>query len=143
MPWATHYLSNAGTALIDTCIAMGKKRVEQGNLRRDLFYYLVSTPQQLILTGRTCSRVTTYKNNEDGHDPVSPPLSDVVAEAVLVIGAGADSTSLTLANILYFLMRHPKVHKRLREEVDTFYPRGENALASTYHPEMSFLDAVM
>ncbi|THH32439.1 hypothetical protein EUX98_g1780 [Antrodiella citrinella] len=83
------------------------------------------------------------QNNEDGHDSVSTPLYDVVAEASLVIAAGSDTTSLALSNILYLLMRYPQAYKRLQEEVDKFYPHGENALDSAFHPEMMFLEAVI
>ncbi|THH32412.1 hypothetical protein EUX98_g1776 [Antrodiella citrinella] len=122
IPWSPRYLPSGGKAFVDAAIAMGSRRIEKGNSRKDLFYYL---------------------NNEDGYEAVSPPFHDVVAEAALVIGAGSDTTSLALTNMMYLLMRHPQAYKRLQEEVDRFYPRGENALDSAFHPEMVFLEAVI
>lgn len=61
----------------------------------------------------------------------------------LVIVAGSDTTSGTLSNVVYSIVRHPDVYKQLQDEVDNFYPAGENALDSTFHSKMTYLEAVM
>lgn len=40
-------------------------------------------------------------------------------------------------------MRHTEVYQKLQEEVDKYYPQGENALDCKFHPDMRYLDAVM
>ncbi|THH32435.1 hypothetical protein EUX98_g1784 [Antrodiella citrinella] len=122
MPWLTRYISDGADPLRAAAAVMGMQRVQKAISRRDLFYYL---------------------NNDDGAEAVSPPLSVVIAEAALVIIAGSDTTSGTLCNILYSLVRHPDVYKELQEEVDKFYPLGENALDSAFHSKMTFLEAVI
>ncbi|THH32413.1 hypothetical protein EUX98_g1775 [Antrodiella citrinella] len=121
-PWLTRYVASGVSKLRASAAVQARKRLTKEDPRRDLFYYL---------------------NNDDGADPVSPPISTVTAEAMLVTLAGSDTTSGTLSSILYLLMRHPHIYKRLQAEVDTFYPRGENALGTMFHVEMSFLDAVI
>jgi len=122
IPWCTRYISGGVDKSVATGAAQGTERMKRRNLRKDLFYYL---------------------NNDNGAEPVSPPLSTVIAEAILVTVAGLDTTSVTLCNILYLLMRHPDAYQRLQKEVDKFYPSGENALDCKFHPEMIFLGAMI
>lgn len=48
-----------------------------------------------------------------------------------------------LANIVYLLLRHPRVHARLRREIDAFYLREEDAADPKHYAEIPYLDAVM
>ena len=57
--------------------------------------------------------------------------------------AGSDTTSSTLCSIVNLLLRYPEAYIKLREEIDQFYPFGENALDCRYHPQMYYLEAVM
>ena len=66
-----------------------------------------------------------------------------MSDGILVIGAGSDTTSSVLSNAFYFLMSNPDAYKRLQEEVDKFYPVGEDSLDPKYYPEMSYMEAVM
>ena len=82
------------------------------------------------------------QSNEDiGEAPPNPII--LANEGFLVILAGADTTSIVLSNAFYLLLDHPDVYKRLQEEVDRYYPAGENALDPVHYPKMSYLDAVM
>lgn len=40
-------------------------------------------------------------------------------------------------------MCNPESYKRLQEEVDKFYPQGEDALNTQHHVNMPYLEAVM
>ena len=64
-------------------------------------------------------------------------------DGILVIGAGSDTTSSVLSNAFYFLMSNPDTYTRLQEEVDKFYPAGEDSLDPKHYSEMSYLEAVM
>lgn len=83
------------------------------------------------------------QNNDDCAAAATPPLAVVAAEGMMAILAGADTTSTTLSNIMYLLMRYPSVYRRLQDEIDKFYPPGENALDCAHHLEMTYLQAVM
>lgn len=74
---------------------------------------------------------------------MTPELDAVVREGVVVVVAGSDTTSTTLCAMLYLLMRHPNVYRKLQEEIDKYYPSGENALDCKHHTQMQYLDAVM
>jgi len=67
----------------------------------------------------------------------------VTAEAMAVTLAGSLPVAFALCNILCLLMQHPHVYKRLQDEVDSFYPPGENALDCKHHADMDFLNAVI
>lgn len=67
----------------------------------------------------------------------------VTSEGALALVAGSDTTSSVLSNVFYCLLRDPESYKRLQEEVDKFYPPGENSLDPRHHNSMLFLEAVM
>ena len=67
----------------------------------------------------------------------------VISDGALAIVAGSDTTASVLSNLFWLLLRHPQYYKRLQEEVDKFYPPGENALDPKHHPNMPYLESVM
>lgn len=83
------------------------------------------------------------QSNGDGTATISLSIPEVAAEGSLAVLAGSDTTSGTLCSIVNLLLRYPQVYKNLREEIDKFYPYGENALDCRYHPQMHYLEAVM
>ncbi|KAH8103043.1 cytochrome P450 [Cristinia sonorae] len=99
--------------------------------------------RQRILKGTQVKDLFHFLNNDDGAEPVSPSIDDVAAEGSLVVLAGSDTVSSTLTALMYRLMRHPDVYKKLRAEVDKFYPPGESALDCKYHAKMTYLEAVI
>lgn len=74
---------------------------------------------------------------------MQPPLEQVAIDGALAIVAGSDTSSCVMTNIVYYLMTHPDVYKRLQEEIDAFFPPGEDAKDTTKHGEMVYLNAVM
>ncbi|KAJ8462070.1 hypothetical protein ONZ51_g11136 [Trametes cubensis] len=69
-----------------------------------------------------------------------PHLSDGTLLAVI---AGADTISSTLTNLLFCLLTHPRVYMRLQEEIDQFYPPGEDPCDRHPPLEMHYLTAVI
>ncbi|KAI0712109.1 cytochrome P450 [Earliella scabrosa] len=127
-PWLGIYMGYVPFAaqlmkkLLDYGEEQALKRIGNGSLSRDLFYYL---------------------NNEDGSETSAPPLPQVAIDGALAIVAGSDTTSCVLANTFYCLMSNPDVYKRLQAEVDTTFPPGENAMDTSKHPDMPYLNAVI
>ncbi|KAJ3998702.1 cytochrome P450 [Lentinula boryana] len=54
-----------------------------------------------------------------------PPMKEVVADALLAIVAGADTTSVALTNFFYMILKHPEHYQRVQEEVDRVYADGD------------------
>ncbi|OSD00805.1 high nitrogen upregulated cytochrome P450 monooxygenase 2 [Trametes coccinea BRFM310] len=128
LPWTADYvrkipgLGSKMKEMRNFCITRTAERVKLGNhSTKDLFYYL---------------------NNEDGAEP-TPPLPQVVADGALAVVAGSDTTSSVLSNLVYCLLTHPEAYARLRSEVDTYYPPGEDALNTKHHADMPYLTAVI
>nr|CAA55887.1 unnamed protein product [Rattus norvegicus] len=71
-------------------------------------------------------------------------LSDVeiIAQSVIFIFAGYETTSSTLSFVLYFLATHPDIQKKLQEEIDGALP---SKAPPTYDivMEMEYLDMVL
>ncbi|KII89837.1 hypothetical protein PLICRDRAFT_52981 [Plicaturopsis crispa FD-325 SS-3] len=128
VPWLAQYwmkLPGAGSDLIKhmkMARARAFRRASAGSVTKDLYYYL---------------------NDEGGYEPVRPSMSQVVNDGGLAIIAGSDTTSITLANLFYFLMANPKAYKRLQEETDKFFPPGENVFDASQHAQLHYLNAVI
>lgn len=86
---------------------------------------------------------SSKQSNEDGAEKESRPRSYVIADALLAVVAGSDTTALVLTCLFFSLMRNPDVYARLQAEVDKFYPPGENALDPRHLKDMPYLEAVM
>ncbi|KAI0354613.1 high nitrogen upregulated cytochrome P450 monooxygenase 2 [Trametes cingulata] len=128
LPWTADYvrkfpsLGSKMKEMRSFCISRAAERVKLGNSStKDLFYYL---------------------NNEDGVE-ATPPLSQVVADAALAVVAGSDTTSSVLSSLFFCLLTHPDAYTRLRAEVDSYYPTGEDALNTKHHADMPYLNAVI
>ncbi|TCD68033.1 hypothetical protein EIP91_011644 [Steccherinum ochraceum] len=121
VPWLSYYIPSTFHRFYMTSLLRAQERVQKGSANKDAFYYL---------------------NNEGGMAQEPHPVL-VAVEGPLIIIAGSDTTSSTLSNILWCIIAHPEVYRKLQAEVDRFYPPGESALNSTYHADMKYLDAVV
>ncbi|KAI0682151.1 high nitrogen upregulated cytochrome P450 monooxygenase 2 [Cerioporus squamosus] len=128
VPWLGLYVAHIPAAVkaLDAFLQLGKefamRRIERGSTTPDLFHYL---------------------NNEDLPDKPQPPLQQLVDDGILAIVAGADTVSSAMTSIFYCLLTHPETYRRLQEEVDRFYPLGEDAFNPKHHRDMIYLQAVI
>ncbi|KAI5982762.1 cytochrome P450 [Pisolithus marmoratus] len=104
------------------CQARALHRRTQGSQTKDLFHYLI---------------------DEEGIERNPPTFAEVASDGVLAIVAGSDTTATTLVCLFYSLMANKTAYRRLRDEVDKYYPPGEDASATTHHGEMKYLRAVI
>ncbi|KAI1791472.1 high nitrogen upregulated cytochrome P450 monooxygenase 2 [Ganoderma leucocontextum] len=98
------------------------KRLAQGSTTSDLFHYL---------------------NNEDLPDRTPPPARQLYDDGVLAVVAGSDTVSSAMTSIFNCLLTHPETYAKLQEEVDRFYPAGEDAFSTKHHRDMHYLQAVI
>ncbi|KAJ7364523.1 cytochrome P450, partial [Mycena albidolilacea] len=90
-------------ALGKFALDQAKRRLQEGSVHSDLFYYLID-------------------DKRTDAEPYPFPL--VVANSVLAIIAGSDTSATVLANTLFFLLSHPESYKRLQLELDEPFPGG-------------------
>ncbi|KAF3026714.1 hypothetical protein E8E14_014727 [Neopestalotiopsis sp. 37M] len=56
---------------------------------------------------------------QDENDPTAPPSDAALHEdSRVIIVAGSETTATTLAAILYYLATHPRVHRKLQQQLD-------------------------
>ena len=67
----------------------------------------------------------------------------MVADGVLAVVAGADTTAGALASFFYFLLSHRECYDRLQTEIDTVYPAGTDATDVALHEHLTWLDACL
>jgi len=90
--------------VFDICLAAVDARKENDKVRRDMM-------EQWLEMRRTY--------------PDRMEEKEILAAAVSNIAAGADTISTTVQALFYYLLRHPKHLRHLREESDTAHTRGE------------------
>uniref|UniRef100_A0A8C3UZZ3 Cytochrome P450 3A n=1 Tax=Catharus ustulatus TaxID=91951 RepID=A0A8C3UZZ3_CATUS len=78
--------------------------------------------------------------SQNSHDALSD--EEVLAQALIFVFAGYETTSSTLSYIAYNLATHPDVQQRLQDEVDKHLP---NKATPTYNTivQMEYLDMVV
>ncbi|PIL25572.1 cytochrome P450 [Ganoderma sinense ZZ0214-1] len=96
-----------------------------------------------LARGSTTSDLFHYLNNEDLPDRPPPPARQLYDDGVLAVVAGSDTASSAMTSIFNCLLTHPEMYARLQEEVDRFYPAGEDAFNTKHHRDMHYLQAVI
>ena len=147
VPWLGCYLRHIPPAvaplqaLISHCRRFTEKRVKNGSAQRDLFHYLVRRSYFDVYPSSSWGS----QNNEDSSDKDTEPvpMHQLTDDGCLIVVAGADTTSSTLTSLFYLLLSHLEEYARLIEEVDKFYPNGEDVDDPKWHRDMHFLNAVM
>ena len=78
-------------------------------------------------------------------DPEKMTKIDLITMCLSNIGAGSDTTAITLSSILYHLLKHPQTYKRLQDEIDTAAKEGKVSDPLTFKEaqELPYLQAVM
>ncbi|KAJ7215515.1 cytochrome P450 [Mycena pura] len=128
IPWivSTLYLIPGATRGIKTLRSFGaacaRKRIASGSTVRDLWYHLT---------------------DEAGMEKTQPTVGEVVADGVLAIIAGSDTTSVALSSFVFFLLSNLDIYRRVQAEVDAVYPHGESLLDTSKHAELHILTACL
>ncbi|KAK7683454.1 hypothetical protein QCA50_013287 [Cerrena zonata] len=116
----------------------------KANLREDLMLdHSLRKMNQRIKDGATTRDLFYYLNGEDGVDSQPLPKNLLLSDGLLAIVAGSDTTASVLSNAFYFLIRNHEALINLMEEIDRFYPAGEDPTDSRHYSQMNYLDAVI
>lgn len=78
-------------------------------------------------------------------DPEKMSKEDILILATTNIGAGADSTSITLSTAMYHLLKNPSTYNRLQSEIDNAAKLGKISDPITFKEaqELPYLQAVI
>lgn len=75
---------------------------------------------------------------------MSNPLPFIMANAVLTILAGSDTTSSSMAMIFFNLLREPRCYKKLQKEIDVSVAEAGGSIPSMEKlGQLPYLNAVM
>jgi len=78
-------------------------------------------------------------------NPDKMPLASLFNSCMTNIGAGSDTTAISLSSVVYHLLKYPYAMKKLREEIDSLVKRGEISDPVTFAEaqRMPYLQAVL
>ncbi|OBT80300.1 hypothetical protein VF21_00724 [Pseudogymnoascus sp. 05NY08] len=78
-------------------------------------------------------------------DPEKMTTSDIFTICQSNIGAGSDTTAITLSSVLYHLLKHPATYKRLQDEIDAGIAAGAISDPITFKEaaQLPYLQAVI
>ncbi|KAM7149340.1 cytochrome P450 3A12-like [Molossus nigricans] len=85
--------------------------------------------------------INSQNSNEAGSHKALSDL-ELIAQSIIFIFAGYETTSTSLSFLMYLLATHPDVQQKLQEEVDATFP---NKAPPTYNAlvQMEYLDMVL
>jgi len=81
--------------------------------------------------------------DEEGLEPVKPSLHTVHSDGLLAVVAGSDTTATAFTAMWYYLLLNPSKFERLRNEIDTYFPPGEEPLEFMRMVNMPYLNGFM
>ncbi|KAL0574599.1 hypothetical protein V5O48_007366, partial [Marasmius crinis-equi] len=125
IPWLLNFfrdlpLPKPALRIRNLGIQLATNRMKQGARRKDLWYHLM---------------------DEAGMEKEKPSHGAVSSDGVLAIMAGSDTTSTALRNFFYLILAHPECYKQLQAEIDSVYPPEADAMDSSKHGSLQYLNA--
>ncbi|EKM57316.1 uncharacterized protein PHACADRAFT_208410 [Phanerochaete carnosa HHB-10118-sp] len=101
-------------------VTLTQERTKRGSTSKDLIYFLTEDENAVE------SRVT---------------LDEIIADGLIALVAGSDSSAAVLSHFCYFMLRHPECAEQLHKEIDATFPPGEDPLNFSRHADMPYLNA--
>ncbi|KAI0785593.1 cytochrome P450 [Abortiporus biennis] len=98
-----------------------RQRLRDGSKKRDVVSYLIGEDSE-------------FQNDRLTNE-------EAIADGILAIVGGSDSTSMVLVNAFYYLFQTPSMYKRLQQEIEDYFPNGKDAMDTTKLAEMPYLNA--
>lgn len=85
----------------------------------------------------------SFQTDEEGLEPVKPSIPVAVSDGVLAVIAGSDTVAAALTALWHFLLREPSAFERLRIEVESYFPHGDEPLDFSKMANMPYLNGCM
>ncbi|KAL2421477.1 Cytochrome P450 monooxygenase [Exophiala dermatitidis] len=110
-----------GWTLKTFCVRKLRRRLRNGALSRPSGDFM-----NFVLADRISS--AGKEEDEDKTAASDSEFRSLVADSVMMMNAGSDTTAAALTSTILFLLQNPKALARLREEVSPFAPPGEGGV---------------
>lgn len=68
---------------------------------------------------------------------------EILADGMLAIIAGSDTTATMLSHLFYFMLRHPQCAEQLQKELVATFPHDEDPIDFARLARMPYLNACM
>ncbi|PIG82069.1 cytochrome P450 [Aspergillus arachidicola] len=81
-----------------------------------------------------------FIDNDVSAPPSEPALHD---DSRVVVIAGSDTTASALANIIYFLAKHPQILRKLQTQLDSAMPNGPQSWTYDKAKTISYIDDII
>lgn len=89
-------------------------------------------------------KIDDDKIDEDHAEKERPSEAEILADGLLAVIAGSDTTLTVLSGIFFYLLSNPPCYRLVQEEIDEAFPRGEgDPCDATKLADMPYLNAVM
>jgi hypothetical protein len=118
-------------------VQRAKIRASKDISQKDLFFHLVCPPLFLTRLKLNCMQ------GDRTDDPEFSSLPMIIANSVLAIIAGSDTTASALSNIVYYLLSNPHYLVKLQEELDDNLPEDISIVNTRKLEELPWLNAIM
>ncbi|KAJ7461562.1 high nitrogen upregulated cytochrome P450 monooxygenase 2, partial [Mycena latifolia] len=128
IPWLVPILqkipkANEGIKRLQTfSVGCATRRIKSGSQVKDLWYHLT---------------------DEAGMEKEKPGFAEAVADGVLSIIAGSDTTATALSSFVCFLLLNPDIYHRVQAEVDHVYPDVDFPFDTSRHADLRLLTACL
>ncbi|KAJ3718009.1 cytochrome P450 [Lentinula guzmanii] len=121
-----HMITGALVAHIPWFFYLGNRIPRATEATLKMRAYAVEWVQTRLAKGAKVKDLWYHLTDEAAREKEEHPLmKEVVADALLAIVAGADTTSVALTNFFYMILKHPEHYQRVQEEVDRVYADGD------------------
>lgn len=83
--------------------------------------------------------------SDDPSVPESKKLSDaeVIAQSIVFLAAGFDTTSTTLSFVCHHLATSPEIQNKVQQEIDNVWPDENQVLSYETVQQLTYLDMVI
>ncbi|KIM73430.1 hypothetical protein PILCRDRAFT_829164 [Piloderma croceum F 1598] len=110
-------------------------------IRQRLFDLVATYMNRRLAEGSNIKDLMYYLTDEEGLEPVKPTMPTIHSDGLVAVVGGSDTVATPLTGLWYYLLLEPAKLKRLQNEVDIYFPGGEEPLDVTRMANMPYLNA--
>ncbi|KAI9594790.1 cytochrome P450 [Syncephalis fuscata] len=128
-PWLFSKYVKSEQSLVEFTRSVIKKRIET-NIKNEDDQQAMDVLQRMI-------------DSKDPETGEKLDIDQIIAESIVQLLAGMDTSALTMTWTLYFLTEHPDAYRRLKKEIDAACPGPDQPLKHADVKNLTYLNAVL